>query len=257
MSATGSPPYLQVVSDIRQRIESGQLKPGDRLPPERELAAQLGIGRSALREALRVLEAGGLLVLKKGKTGGAFISTGNASVVSDSMFDMFRLSSVSVEQAFEVRAWIQTGLVRAACQRATPEQIARLRENVLATKQLHEAGDVEQRRLVGVRFHNILAESTHNPVAVMTVRALTDTLTSLSTDLGSYPGPSFYKDRLRFVDALEKRDEAAAQEAMAHILKATQQLYLRLEKQRSAAPAPVAAPSAPRKAAASQRKKAT
>lgn len=220
------------VAQVRELLFGGSLKPGDRLPPERDLSAQLGIGRSALREALRTLEAGGLIVLKKGKTGGAFIATGDSTVVVDSMSDMLRLASVSVDQVFEVRAWLQSGLVQAVCERATPEDISRLRENVLETRRLHEAGDEKLRRTVGVEFHNILAQSTRNPVAVMVMRALTHSLGALSSDLGSYPGPSFYKDRLRLVDALEQRDEDAAHDAMERILKATLQLYRQLEQQK-------------------------
>lgn len=221
-----------VVAQVRELLLGGSLKPGDRLPPERELAVQLGIGRSALREALRAMEVGGLVVLKKGKAGGAFISSGSPSVVSDSMSDMLRLSSVTVEDLFEMRSWIQAGLVRAACQRGTTEQFERMRASVAETKRLHEMGNAMRRRLVGVEFHNILAEATCNPVAMMVMRALTDSMTYLSTDLGSYPIPSYFRDRLRLVDALAARDEQAAEKAMTRILKGTLQLYRRLEVRR-------------------------
>jgi len=95
--------FEEVVTRIREMLFGGALKPGDRLPGERDLAAQLGIGRPAVREALRALESSGLITLRKGKTGGAFISKGKASVIAENMADMLRLSSISVDQFYELR----------------------------------------------------------------------------------------------------------------------------------------------------------
>src|SRR3982751_343053 len=80
--------FEEVAAQVRGMLFDGSLRPGDRLPPERELAVTLGVGRPALREALRALEVGGLLELRKGKTGGAFISSGDHRVVSGGMSDM-------------------------------------------------------------------------------------------------------------------------------------------------------------------------
>ena len=132
--------FEEVVAQVREMLFGGALKPGDRLPGERDLSVQLGIGRSALREALRALEASGLIILRKGKRGGAFISSGTPRVISENISDLLRLSSISVDQLFEVRLWIQTGLARAACQRATEEDIDRLRQNVHEGERLHARG---------------------------------------------------------------------------------------------------------------------
>jgi len=232
---------------------SGMLKPGDRLPGERDLSVQLGIGRPALREALRALEATGLIILRKGKTGGAFISNGKARIIAENMSDLLRLSSISVDQLFEVRLWIQTGLARAACQRATKNDIERLRQNVLEGENLHARGLSRQRIEVNVEFHNILAEATNNPVAQIVVRGLTDALKALSHEVGSYPIASLFDDRLSLVAALEKKDEDAAAAAMERILRSTKPLYKRLEEQKRMAARPatasVRAIRTPRKAA--------
>lgn len=227
--------FEEVVSRVREMLFEGTLKQGDRLPGERDLAVQLGIGRSALREALRALEANGLIVLRKGKTGGAFISNSSNRVIAENMSDLLRLSSISVDQLFEVRLWIQTGLARAACHRATREDIEKLRQNVLAGQYVHARGLSSKRIEVNIEFHNILAEATKNPVAQIVIRGLTDALKALIHEVGSYPIASLYADRLKLVEALEKRDEDAAEAAMERILKSTKQTYKRLEEQKKAA----------------------
>lgn len=222
--------FEEVVAQVRDMLFGGALKPGDRLPGERDLAVQLGIGRPALREALRALESSGLIVLRKGKLGGAFISSGKISVIAENMSDLLRLSTISVDQLFEVRLWIQLDLARAACQRATREDIERLRRNVFEAEHFDQK-DLHQKRIeVNLEFHNILAEATKNPVAQIVIRGLTDALKALIREVGSYPIKSLFEDRLKLVNAIEKRDEAAAAVAMERILLSTKKTYKRLEE---------------------------
>jgi DNA-binding FadR family transcriptional regulator len=226
--------FEEVVAQVRAMLFDGSLKAGDRLPGERDLSLQLGIGRPALREALRALEASGLIVLRKGKSGGAFISNGKASVVAENMADLLRLSTISVDHLFEVRLWIQVGLSRAACQRATAEDIERLRQNVLEGERLHSRNLDVRRIEVNIEFHNILAEMTRNRVAEIVIRGLTDALKALIHEVGSYPIASLFEDRMSLVNAIAKRDEDAAAAAMARILESTRQTYKRLEEQKRA-----------------------
>lgn len=224
--------FEEVVAQVRDMLFRGALKQGDRLPGERDLSAQLGIGRPALREALRALEASGLIVLRKGKMGGAFISNGKTRVIAENMSDLLRLSSISVDELFEVRLWLQVGLARAACQRATKADIERLRQNVVEGERLHVLGFDLKRTEVNIEFHNILAEATKNTVAQIVVRGLTDGLKALIEDVGTYAIPSLFEDRFRLVSALERRDEEAAAAAMERILTSTRPTYKRLEAQK-------------------------
>src|SRR3954463_5177030 len=115
--------FEDVVAQVREMITGGALKAGDRLPPERELSARLGVGRPALREALRLLEGAGLIDLRKGKTGGAFISTGSTSVMSENMSDLIRLGNVSIQELFEARLGVGEAVVRLACERITAAEL--------------------------------------------------------------------------------------------------------------------------------------
>ncbi|MGI4903307.1 MAG: FadR/GntR family transcriptional regulator [Janthinobacterium lividum] len=225
--------FEEITNQVREMLFGGSLKPGDRLPAERELSQILGIGRPALREALRALEANGLIVLRMGKSGGAFISSGKPSVVSDNMSDLLRLGNVSIAELFEARVWIQSALASAACTRATDADIKALRENVVLGEMHHAAGRAAERISANIEFHNILANATHNSVAVMVIRGLTDGLRNLIRQVGSDPAPTLFKDRRALLAALEARDEKAAGKAMARLLKTTMQTYQRLAEQQA------------------------
>ena len=84
--------FEEICDRIRAQIAAGSLKPGDKLPAERELAQQLGVGRNALREALRSLEIAGIVRLQKGAKGGAFIREGDAGRMDEVMRDMLSLA---------------------------------------------------------------------------------------------------------------------------------------------------------------------
>ena len=226
--------FEEVTDQVRELLFDGTLKPGDRLPAERDLAKLLGVGRPALREALRALEASGLIDLRKGKTGGAFISTGRPSVVSDGMSDLLQLSSISVKELFEARQWIQTSLARIACQRITDADLAELRANIALGEQLHAAGNARERTTVNIEFHNILARATRNAVVVMVIRGLTDALRALIRQVGTAPSRGTFLHRREFLKALEARDEDAAAKGMQKILKDTEAMYQSLADARQA-----------------------
>jgi GntR family transcriptional repressor for pyruvate dehydrogenase complex len=220
--------FEEVTAQVRDLLFQGSLKTGDRLPPERELSALLGIGRPALREALRALEASGLIELRKGKTGGAFIAVSSSRVVSDGMSDMLRLGNVSVEELFEAREWFLSALVRPVCRRITTEEIDRLRKNVAQAELLHDQGLFLDRIEQNFIFYTLLAQASRNPVAVMVVDSLTVTLRALIDRVGSDLSPHFFANRRDLIGALESRDEEKAATLMARIVKATERTYKRL-----------------------------
>ena len=229
--------YEEVTDQVRALLIGGSLHPGDRLPAERELAKSLGVGRPALREALRALEASGLIELRKGKLGGAFISKGKPDVVSERMSDMLRLGGVSVEELFEVRLWMEIGIVRTACARRSDDDLRALRENVRAAQELHLQGKYDERIATNIEFHNLLARATHNPVAELVIRGLSDALRGLINRVGSGLPRGTFSYRRELIRALERRNESAAVLATSRIIKAAEQMYLRLAQQGAERPA--------------------
>ena len=222
--------FEEVVNQVRDQLAGGELVPGERLPSERELARQLNVSRSALREGLRTLEIAGIVELRKGRTGGAFITRGNPKVVSDSMADLLRLGDVSWTDLTEARIWIEEIIVRVACERATPEDHAALEENIRQAMELFEKGQLMKKTEVLIEFHNILARATGNPVLVMVTRMLTDTLRYFTRRLGSETTRAVFRSRRRFMKAFVARNVDAAVKEMERNLIKVHRLYLRLAK---------------------------
>src|SRR4051794_36212010 len=98
--------FEEITAQLRQRVIHGHLKPGDRLPAERDLAARFGVSRNSVREALRVLEMAGVLRLQKGAHGGAFVVAPDGQSVVTGLQDMFQLGSVTPAQLTEARLHI-------------------------------------------------------------------------------------------------------------------------------------------------------
>src|SRR5881398_1447657 len=119
-----------IADQIRQAIVTGKLDQGERLPPERELAEQFGVSRVTVRDALRALEAMGLIEVKVGARGGAFVTVPSGSIVGQTMSDMMMMSAVSPEDIVEARLAVELGTVTLACARATEDDIARMRAHV-------------------------------------------------------------------------------------------------------------------------------
>ena len=107
--------FDEAADKVRALLFNGTLRPGDRLPAERELSALLGISRPALREALRALELAGMIESRKGAAGGAFVRPGNAQVVVGGMRDLYHLGAITPEHLTEARIWLSEMVVRVVC----------------------------------------------------------------------------------------------------------------------------------------------
>src|SRR4051795_3244664 len=116
-----------IVDQIRTAIVTGKLTEGGRLSPERELAEQFGVSRVTVRDALRSLEAMGLIEVRVGARGGAFVTAPTGSKVAQTMSDMMVMSATTPEDIVEARLIVELGTVTLACARATDEDIAQLR----------------------------------------------------------------------------------------------------------------------------------
>jgi GntR family transcriptional regulator, transcriptional repressor for pyruvate dehydrogenase complex len=200
------------------RVASGELRSGDKLPPERELAETFGVSRGAVGEALRSLERTGLVSLQAGAHGGAFIGEGDPSLIGDSFRNLYQLGSVSLDELTEARLWLASTAVRIACARATEADLDRLTANVDEAEELIKAGRYEEKIDVHIEFHNLLARTMRNAVMAMLMGAVMEVMRDFAHAAGGERHDLTIKACRRLLDALRKCDADEAVTAMTEHL---------------------------------------
>lgn len=155
----------EIVGRIKAAIRDGTLAPGDQLPPERDLTQQLGVSRVSVRDALRMLEAHGLVEVRVGARGGAFVTAPAPELVGEGLADMLMLADVDPAQITEARMVFELGLLELACARATEEDIAALNEICDRADAALAGGTYEPS--LSAAFHARLARATQNDALAM------------------------------------------------------------------------------------------
>ena len=221
-SAVGQLPSIRVgdkiIDHIRIRLNTGELAPGDKLPSERELAEQLGVCRNAVRESLRVLEAIGVLTIRKGHTGGAFVSNGNVNAGVSGLGDVLRLRGGQVNEISEVRLWLSEVVARAACERRTSQDLEQLNRNLTLVQQLMAAGDLKGSLAAAAEFHVHLAACSQNSLLVLMMETIMGIASQFACDLGIDASEFAFDERRAIVKAIKAREVSAAITAMkAHL----------------------------------------
>lgn len=218
----------EIEVQIRSMLAKGQLKPGDKLPSERDLATQLKVSRNTLREALRTLERAGILELRKGATGGAYIMHGSSGAIVNGLSDLYHLGAITPRQLTEARIWLSEIVVRVACERATNDDLLELEANIAATQRAADADQFNERQRLNREFHLILARTTRNPIIESTMEGVMGVLGLFIARIGARTNPFTIPSRLRLMEHLRARNvEAAVQEITEH-LQGLQEQYLDL-----------------------------
>lgn len=212
--------FEEVCDQIRRRVEQGELAPGARLPAERELAAQFGVNRSAVREALRSLEMAGVVEVQTGVHGGVFIRQGHADGITRAMSDMLALRRFPSAQVTEVRILITDMAIRLACERGTEADFAALEEDIERYAAIAKAGGPLRDSSAMIRFYGLLAQATHNEVLAMLVDSLSDVVRGLLARIDPVPQANVVQVRRKVLRYLRERDADKASAAMAKHLKA-------------------------------------
>jgi GntR family transcriptional regulator, transcriptional repressor for pyruvate dehydrogenase complex len=218
--------FEEIAAQIRTLIATGKLKPGDRLPAERALAVAFKVSRNSLREAFRALELSGVIELKKGATGGAFVLPGSSGAIVTGMRDLYHLGAITPEQITEARVWLSEIIVREACRRATEGDLLALEENVKAAASAEKAGNFEERAAHHLQFHTLLAKINHNPIFQITMEAVLEVMGLFIAQIGPSENPYTLPSRRRLLKHLRARDEKAAVAEMSKFLSRLQAQYL-------------------------------
>lgn len=217
--------FDDVIRQLRERIYSGELQPGDRLPAERRLAEQFQVSRNMVREALRMLEITGVVELRRGAAGGAFICHGRPEFVARSLSDMMRLGGFSLSDITEARLWLSSTIVRAACDRATEDDFARLDANIAEATELAARNDWASVAVVNIEFHNLLASASGNPVLTMIQRSVMEVMREISLSAGPIRSDVTIASRVRFLRHLRQRDAERAVAEMEENLRLVHEFF--------------------------------
>jgi DNA-binding FadR family transcriptional regulator len=207
--------FEAVCDRIREQLMSGVLKPGDRLPGERELAERYGIGRAAARDALRSLEVAGLVEARKGVNGGFFVRNAAAGGFAQSVQDMVSLAQAPIESVMEARTEITCVAIRLACARASEADFAAIQEDIDFHTDLFRVGQGSRNSQSVIRFYRLIAEATHNPLIVLMVDALSEVYRGLLARVAPRPNKDIMTVRQGVLDLMRRRDAQGASEAMA------------------------------------------
>jgi DNA-binding FadR family transcriptional regulator len=212
----------EIVDQIKAAIRDGRLAPGDQLPAERELTKQLGVSRVSVRDALRMLEANGLVEVRVGARGGAFVTTPAPSLVSEGFADLLRLSDVSPSDVTEMRLVFELAMLPLAVERATPDDLAAL--SAICDASEAEGYDVKR----SAEFHARLAACTHNDALTLFAEAFHQPiLRSLQVAKRVAPemGGEGTREHRELIEAMRARDVARAVGIMsAHLGRTAQRV---------------------------------
>ncbi len=208
--------YQLVAERLLHQIRQRRLSPGDSLPPEHELARRYGVGRSSVREALRLLESKGVI---RSAGHGSFVVAEYGNALVDSLRFLLTLEAFDLEELYELRTILETELAALAAVRRTEEHLQRMEE---AIRQM-EAGLDSQARYIeaDLRFHLTVAEATRNRVAVYVMRAIRDPLHRALARVYHIPGSpqkSIAQHRA-ILEAVRAEDAEAARRRMAEHLR--------------------------------------
>jgi GntR family transcriptional repressor for pyruvate dehydrogenase complex len=209
--------YEQIVQQIEESIVKGDLKPGDQLPAERELAQRFGVSRTAVREAVKALREKGLVEAYSGK--GTFITDGTTQAVRQSLDLMVKIGQPEGSTHLaEVRAILEPEIAALAAVRIQEPELATMRE---AVSMMDRAGqDPEAYIEADLDFHLALAEGAANPLILSLLDSIVGLLREQRLRIFRVPGGpergQFHHKRI--LEAVEKHDAEKARLAMrAHL----------------------------------------
>lgn len=207
-----------IVDQVRTLIRTGELGIGARLPSERELGERFAVSRVTVREALRVLEASGLIEIRVGSRGGAFVTAPSTRRVGEGITDLLSLSALSAAEVTEAREVFELGVVPLVCERATDEELDELVELCDEAERARDAGTYTVS--MSFEFHLRVAAAAHNPALVMLMRALREPVL-MSLREAQHEGRQGVTEHRTFVQAVRARDPQRAQRIMADHLQRT------------------------------------
>ena len=206
-----------VARRILEMVTSRALKPGDQLPPERELAEALNVSRPSVREAIRGLSILGVIKSRQG--GGAFISELDGEALLGPIRFFLELEDLNIRELYDARSLIEGDVARRAARNMTDDELEALEDMLDAQSQT--LSDPKQFRLADFRFHQAIWDGCRNPF----LKRIGESLNAIGLEVRRRASENpkvleqSLKDHRRLLDALKARDPQAAAEAAEEHMK--------------------------------------
>lgn len=205
--------YEQIVSQIEQRIVAGDLKVGDQLPSEKELAEQFAVSRTAVREAIKALREKRLVEIRPGR--GTFITNDAPEAMRHSLGLLMKFGSANgIAHLVEVREILEPEIAALAARRVTDEQIGAMREAIAVMDTALDNAEVFVE--ADLDFHLAMAEATQNPIIPSLMDSIIDMLREQRKRTGVTRGGlerGQYHHK-QILEAIIRRDPDASRQAM-------------------------------------------
>lgn len=205
--------FEDVANQIKQAIVAGQYEPGEKLPSQQVLQETFGVSRATMLQALHMLERAGLIAIRPGTRGGAFVREPSSESITEPLELLFNLRGVSLEEVAEFRDWVEERTAMHAAIRATEEDIHDLEDIVTRMReQANEGMSVPQFTELDFAFHTALAKASKNRASHVVMQALAATLQDEYLLIPESALDPFCQTIERVLDAVKARkpDEAAS-----------------------------------------------
>jgi len=213
--------WEQVAEQLMAMLRARELRPGDKLPPERELAAIMQVSRPSLREALRALSMMNVLEVRQGA--GTFVTSLETELLVEHLDFVLSLDETSLIELFEARKIVEIGIVGLAAQRITEEELAELEAGLARSQEtLQHPVDFLQ---ADEQLHKTITKAAGNPIMSRVVDSISRLLMVSRSRTVEITGvrEQTVEDHRAIVAALKRRDPEAAQEAMLQHLNNVEQ----------------------------------
>jgi DNA-binding FadR family transcriptional regulator len=209
-----------IADQIKEAVFQKKLTPGDKLPSERQLMDQFKTSRVTIREALRSLEQFGILEIRRGMEGGAFIRDPNTKFINNFLQDMFSMGKIKISNFTEARMAVEPFSVKLATERITDEALQKVKQNIQEAKECLDKKNKNDARLLELEFHRLIAQASQNPVIFFMIDSIMDIMENniSSIPLEAKPVERTNQYHEEIYAAVRDRDVQRAQELMlSHI----------------------------------------
>jgi len=225
--------YEEIVEQIKQLMAGGELKPGDKLLPERELAERLQVSRASVREAIRALEMMGFVEIRPGD--GTFVRDTNTDDIIQPLAMFLAVEKTSLLEMFAIRMIFETATARMAAEQASEEEVGEIKTALEKMIKSLNVQDSEKGEEYDTAFHYAVAEATHNGLLIRLFRTISEDFSravstarrQLYTD--EHNPQKIIDQHRRIYEAIKNHNpNLAAQAMLEHLTYAEQEMTKRM-----------------------------